>query len=180
MSKLYAPFILFLLIVLQGVTQSFIPASAIEAGWIIVSHSVFSFLILFKLFYDLENTYYSLIWALVAGLMIDIVYTDIIGVYMFTYVVMIYFVHGMRKWLQANFYVSILLAIVSLGLVDFILYFIYQLIDIAHMELAEYVSFRLLPTLGVNSILFLIFYLLFRNALMRWSIDRFDVKQSTT
>ncbi|WP_440895991.1 rod shape-determining protein MreD [Amphibacillus sp. Q70] len=180
MSRVYLPLILTLLIVLQGVAVQLVPTSISEAGWIVVIHSVFLFLVLLKLFYDLENTYYVLIFAILSGLIIDIVYTDIIGVYMFSYAIMIYFVHGMRRLLHANFYVATVLTFVSVGFVDFLLYFIYQFVGVTRMELTSYLYYRLIPTLSVNMILFFILYLLFKKKLIKWSNERFDQKQSTS
>lgn len=178
MSRIYLPLILALLIIIQGVTTSLIPTSFVTAGWMIVIHSGFLFLVLVKLFYDLETTYYALLAAVFVGLIIDIIYTDIIGVYMFSYAIMIYFVHGMRKFLQTNFYVSTLLTIVSLGLVDFLLYLIYHFIDVTQMEISDYFYFRLIPTIAVNMVLFFILYLFFKRVLIKWSDERFELEKS--
>lgn len=178
MSRIYLPLILVLLIILQGATASLIPASFVAAGWIVVIHSGFLFLVLVKLFYDLETTYYALLAAVFLGLIIDIIYTDIIGVYMFSYAIMIYFVHGMRKLLQTNFYVGTLLTVVSLGLVDFLLYLIYRFIDVTQMEMSDYFYFRLIPTIAVNMVLFFILYLFFKRVLIKWSDERFELEKS--
>ncbi|MBU5593597.1 rod shape-determining protein MreD [Amphibacillus sp. MSJ-3] len=178
MSRVYLPLILTLLIVLQGAAVQLVPTSISEAGWIVVIHSVLLFLILLKLFYDLENTYYVLIFAILSGLIIDIIYTDIIGVYMFSYSILVFFVHGMRKVLHANFYVATMLTFVSIGVVDFLLYLIYQFIGVVRMDLTVYLSHRLMPTLIVNMILFFLFYLLLKKRLVKWSNERFDHKQS--
>ncbi|GAA4064599.1 rod shape-determining protein MreD [Amphibacillus indicireducens] len=179
MSRIYLPLILALLIILQGATANLIPASFDAAGWIVVIHGCFLFLVLIKLFYDLETTYYALLAALFVGLIIDIIYTDIIGVYMFSYALMIYFVHGMRKILQTNFYVATLLTAVSLGLVDSLLYFIYHFIGVTQMEMSDYFYYRLMPTVAINLILFFVLYLLFRKTLIKWSDERFDLEKST-
>jgi len=180
MSRIYIPLILILLIILQGATANFIPNSALEAGLIIVIHAVFLFLVMIKLYYDLETTYYALLGAVFSGLIIDIIYTDIIGVYMFSYALMIYFVHGMRKWLQSNFYVASLLTLISVSLVDFLLYLLYYFIDVTQMEISEYFKFRMFPTLAINMVLFFIFYLIFKKVLIRWSNDRFEGENSTS
>lgn len=179
MSRIYLPLILILLIVFQGVTVQLVPPIFAQNDLIVVVHTVFLFLVLFKLFYDLENTYNALILAIFSGLIIDIIYTDIIGVYMFSYGVMIYFVHGMRRLLHTNFYTATLITLLSVGFVDFSLYFIYQLIGITQMELIEYLSNRLIPTLTINMIIFFIFYLLFKKKLVQWSNERFNQKGST-
>lgn len=178
MSRIYLPLILVLLIILQGATANLIPESLVAAGWVVVIHAGFLFLVLVKLFYDLETTYYAFLAALFVGLIIDIIYTDIIGVYMFSYAIMIYFVHGMRKLLQTNFYVATLLTVVSLGLADFLLYFIYHFIGVTQMEMSDYFYYRLMPTVAINLILFFILYLLFRKTLIKWSDDRFDLEKS--
>ncbi|WP_067837399.1 rod shape-determining protein MreD [Amphibacillus sediminis] len=179
MSRIAPPLILLLLLILQGGVSLLIPASISEAGLIIVIHSVFLFLLLLVMFYDLEDTYYALFFAILSGLLIDIVYTSIIGVYMFSYAIITYFFHGMRKLLHANFYVALILMIIGVGLVDSLLYFIYQFIGVTNMGIADYLSHRLMPTLFVNLLVFLIFYLIFKRKLVKWSNDRFDPKRST-
>src|SRR5699024_8096787 len=114
------------------------------------------------------------VFAILAGIIIDIVYTDMLGVYMFSYAIMVYFVHGMRKLLHANFYTSILLAFISVGLVEYMLYLIYHFVGVTGMTLTVYLTNRLLPTLGVNMIVFVIFYLIFKKKLVEWSYERFN------
>lgn len=179
MSRLYLPLLLLFLLVLQGVVFNFIPNNLIQAGWMFIVHWVFIFLVLFTLFYDLEDTYYSVFFAILFGLMIDVVYTSVIGVYMFSYAIVIYFVHGLRKILHANFYVAFLLSIVSVGLVDFIIYLIYTFIGISDMGMDTYFVYRLLPTIAINLFSFIILHVMFKKKLVRWSNQRFDVKSST-
>ncbi|MBM7541780.1 rod shape-determining protein MreD [Amphibacillus cookii] len=179
MSRVYLPLILLFLLVMQGAMIELIPARFDELGWLIVIHSVFLFLVLFTMFYDLENTYYALFFAILFGFLIDAVYTNILGVYMFSYAISIYFVHGMRKLLHANFYVASLLAFVGVGLVDFLLYLIYYATDVTQMHMTDYLMNRMIPTMVVNLIIFLIFYALFKRKLVKWSKERFDEKRST-
>ncbi|SEO36083.1 rod shape-determining protein MreD [Amphibacillus marinus] len=178
MSRLYLPFILLLLIALQGTTAAFIPNFLLEHGWIIVFHSVFVFLVLFTLFYDLEHTYYSLFFAILSGVLIDIVYTSVVGVYMFSYAITIYFVHGMRKLLHANFFVALLLTVVGIAMADYVLYFIYLFTGFTNIEALDYFYYRMLPTVLINTLIFLLFYLIFKRKLVKWSELRFEKKGS--
>lgn len=179
MSRLYLPLMLLFLVVLQGAAFNFIPLIAIEAGLMLVVHWTFTFLVLFTLFYDLEKTYYSIFFAILFGLMIDIVYTNVIGVYMFTYGLVIYFVHAMRKFLHANFFVAILLTLASISLVDLSIYVIYSFIGISGMEITQYFLYRLIPTVIMNTVFFIVFYLVFKRKLVRWSKERFGSKSSS-
>ena len=108
MSRLFPPLMLFGLIILQGINFLFIPDSFEASGFIVTIHGVFVFLIMIGLYYDEETSYYSLLYAIINGLILDIVYSPVIGVYMFSYAVVMYVVHHLRKVLHVNFYVCLL------------------------------------------------------------------------
>ncbi|GGM27342.1 hypothetical protein GCM10011351_11470 [Paraliobacillus quinghaiensis] len=178
MSRLFLPLFLLLLLVLEGVALDFIPSQIIENDWILVAHWLFIFLVLMTLFYDLEHTYYSVLFAIIFGLMVDIVYTNVIGVYMFMYGFTIYFVHGMSKMLHTNFFVAFLLSAVGISVVDFGIYLIYSFIGISQMDSSVYFTNRLLPSLVANLIFFLILYVSLKKKMVKWSKERFDIKKS--
>src|SRR5690625_6724150 len=85
MKRLYLPLILFLFMVLEGVALELLPAKLVMSNSIIVPHWVFIFLAFIAVFFDEENTYYSVLYAVIFGLLIDVVYTGVLGVYMFSY-----------------------------------------------------------------------------------------------
>ena len=93
MKRLYLPLILFLFIVLEGVALDLLPVQLLSAQTLIVPHWVFIILIFIVIFYDKEDTYYSIVYAVIFGLLIDIVYTGILGIYMFSYGFGIYIIH---------------------------------------------------------------------------------------
>src|SRR5699024_950877 len=106
------------------------------------------------IFYERDTTYFSIIYAFVFGLLIDVVYTGVLGVYMFTYAFVIYLVHGLRKVFQGNIYVSLLLGIMSVILADTAIHVIYSAAGIIDMGWSDYAINRLLPTV-VSNIVFL-------------------------
>lgn len=176
MSRIYIPLLLLFLFVIEGIGYDFIPNAMLQQDWLLVAHWAFIFIILMGLFYDLEKTYYSILAAIIIGLMRDIIYTDIIGVYMFAYGLVIYFIHGVRKVLHANFFVTLLLVIVGVTLVDSGVSFAYYSIGINKMMLTDYLVSRLLPTLGFNILFFCLLYPVFKNRLSAWSDNRFSNK----
>lgn len=178
MARIYIPLLLLFLFVIEGVAYDLIPETMLDKGWLIVAHWAFLFLILMALFYDLEHTYYSILAAIIIGLVTDIVYTDIIGVYMFAYGLVIYFVHGIRKVLHANFIVAVFLMIVGVVLADSGTSFVYSFIGVNNMQLTNYLLYRLLPTVIANMLAFIVLYLLFKNRLISWSTDVFDRKST--
>ncbi|MFB1051670.1 rod shape-determining protein MreD [Paraliobacillus sp. JSM ZJ581] len=178
MSRIYIPLLLLFLFIMEGIAYDFIPAAVLQKDWLFIANWAFIFLILMALFYDLEHTYYSVLAAIIIGLMRDIIYTDIIGVYMFAYGLVIYFIHGLRKVLHANFLVTLLLVISGLVLVDSGVSFVYYSIGINNMSIINYLSYRILPTLGYNLIAFFALYPIFKKQFLKWSEQRFASKGS--
>src|SRR5690625_3362132 len=85
MSRIYLPLILFLLLVLQGVAVDLLPRFLVSGQTFIISHWVFVILIYITIYYDDNLSFNAVVYGVIFGLLIDIVYTNVLGVYMFTY-----------------------------------------------------------------------------------------------
>lgn len=174
MKRLLLPLILFLLLVFEGVAIDFLPAKFIGAEIMIIPHWVLIFLILISIFYDQETTIYAIIYGVIFGLLIDVVYTSVLGVYMFTYPLGAYIAHLLKRILQTNIYMTIVIAIVVLSTVEITLIFIYSLVGIADPISWGFLEYRLLPTVIANIIILLILYPLFSKRLTRWKLEQID------
>ncbi|WP_226036538.1 rod shape-determining protein MreD [Aquibacillus saliphilus] len=173
MQKFYLPLLLLVLLVLEGVALDFLPISLI-GDWIVVPHWLLVLLVLVTIFYDKENTYNSIIHAIIFGLLIDIVYTNVLGVYMFIYAITIYSIHELKKILHTNYFVALLMTIIAVGIADIGIYFIYFFIGAIELFWKEYLMIRLIPTLIANILFFLICYPFVKRKLVKWTIERFD------
>ncbi|MFD1018905.1 rod shape-determining protein MreD [Thalassobacillus hwangdonensis] len=169
MPRILLPVFLLLLLVFQGMAMSLLPTEIVYSELLVTPHWVLALLVLISLFFDEDRTYYSLLYAVIFGLLIDIVYTNVLGVYMFTYGIVIYTVHGIRKVLQGNLFVALLLGIFALVLTETILYVLYYFIQVTTTGWQVFLSHRLLPTVVANLVFFLILYPLIRGRLMKWS-----------
>src|SRR5699024_5740440 len=145
MKRFYIPFSLFLLLAFKGVAIDLLPTKLLESKLILIPHCVFVFLVL-----------------------IDIVYTDIVGVYMFSYAVGIYIVYVLKKLLHTNFFVTIILTIVGISISEILISIIYSVIGITYLNVDEYVMYRLIPTILSNVIFVIILYPLAKRHLMQW------------
>lgn len=161
--------ILFLLLIFEGIALKLLPEMLININLLIVPHWVFIFLVLMALFYDRSITYYSIIYACFFGLLVDVVYTNVLGVYMFAYPVAIYVIYLLKGVFHTNFYTSILMTTIGLCVTEIIIHFIYLTVDITDMLWLDSVVNRLLPTILANIILLIILYPLFKNMLYRLS-----------
>ncbi|AUJ26131.1 MULTISPECIES: rod shape-determining protein MreD [Virgibacillus] len=172
MKRAYLPLILLLILVLQGVSLELLPGNLLKSDWLIVSHWVFIFLVFIAVFYDNESTHYSVLYALIFGLLIDIVYTSTLGVYMFSYASTIYLIYGLKKLLHGNILVVALLGIVGLVVSDGMIYLIYSVVALTDMPWSMYLTNRLLPTIGSNLIFLFVLYPLFAKKLTNWGKDQ--------
>ncbi|WP_206207823.1 rod shape-determining protein MreD [Virgibacillus profundi] len=172
MKRLYLPLFLFLFLILEGVALELLPASLIMSDYLIVPHWVFIFLVYLAIFYDEENTYFSVVYALAFGLLIDIVYTGILGVYMFSYGLITYIIHGVKKVLHGNFYVTVLLGLMGLALADISINGIFIVVGISDMLWKDYFTYRLLPTVISNLVFLLVLYPVMVKRLIRWSKEQ--------
>ncbi|WP_226583372.1 rod shape-determining protein MreD [Halobacillus litoralis] len=169
MSRYIIALICLFLLVMQGMAMSMLPAKLVYSDLLMTPHWIFIFLLIIAIFYDKDDTYHAVWYGLVFGLLIDVVYTGVLGVYMVTYTLVIYLVHGLNKWVHANFIAASLLAIIGVLLTDTILYVIYSFVQITSMTWGDYLLLRLLPTLAANMIFFILLYPLVKERVYFWS-----------
>lgn len=172
MKRLIFPVILFLLLVSEGIALDLLPAALTSSDTLIVPHWVLIFLILIGLFYDSDETFFSIIYGIVFGLLIDIVYSGILGVYMFVYPFSLYIAHLLKRLLQTNLHMTILIAIISMIVVEILLLFIYTVVGIVETTPSLFIVHRLLPTLLANVLFIIPLYLLSARTLKNWSQEQ--------
>ncbi|ELK45705.1 rod shape-determining protein MreD [Halobacillus sp. ACCC02827] len=168
MSRYYIPLICLFLLVMQGMAMSLLPAKLVYSDLLMTPHWILIFLFLVTIFYDKDDTYHAVWYGLVFGLLMDVVYTGVLGVYMITYTLVIYIVHGLNKLVHANFFAASILAVVGVALCDTILYVVYSFVQITSMGWGDYLLLRLLPTLAANMIFFILLYPLLKERVYTW------------
>lgn len=168
MKHLYLPLILFLFVVFEGVALDLLPVQLLNTQMLLVPHWVLVVLIFIAILYDTEDTNYSIVYGIIFGLLIDIVYTGILGVYMFSYGFVIYMMYELRKLVHTNFYAISVIGIIGISLADLFIHAIYAVLGFADMVWSEYFILRLLPTALANLVFLMMFYPLFRRAFTNW------------
>ncbi|WP_085991783.1 rod shape-determining protein MreD [Oceanobacillus senegalensis] len=168
MKRIYIPLFLFLFLILEGIAIQFLPSNFLLRDSLMVPHWILILLIFISVFFDRTHTYYALLYAVIFGLLVDIVYTGILGVYMFSYALVIYIIHVLKKFLQGNFFVTFLFSILGLILSDYVITFIYNLVGIIEVNWDNYWLNRLVPTVTLNLAFFLIFYPILSKRLYKW------------
>lgn len=172
MKRLYLPLILFVVVVLEGVALNLLPPSMVKGSIFIIPHWALIVLLYFALFYDRQNTYYSVIYAGVFGLLIDIVYTSVLGVYMFAYALVIFMVHSIRNRFHGNLLSVFILGLVGISLADAIIHTVYSLAGLSSISWNLYLLHRLLPTVLANLLFLIAAYPFLARRLERWQQEQ--------
>lgn len=170
MIRFYIPLILFSFTVLEGVSLKLLPNRLVYADSILIPHWVFIFLICVVIFFEREEEYTSIYYAVIFGLMIDILYTDILGVYMFTYAITIYMIKGISRLLQDNLLSAIIFSVVGLVMMEVLIQLFYIVIGVIQVQWKEYISLRLLPSIMANIVFLLVIYPIVAKWLSNWKI----------
>lgn len=171
MKRLYLPLILLLFVVLEGVALDLLPIQLINTQTLIVPHWVLIILIFIVIFYDHEETYYSIVYGIIFGLLIDIVYTGILGIYMFSYGFGVYIIHELKKLIHTNFYTITIIGMLGIILADVLIHTMYSVIGFTDTLWKDYLVFRLVPTVLANLIILIVLYPFFKKRLVSWSSE---------
>ena len=166
--------ITFLILVSEGVALELLPTVLTSSATLIVPHWLLVFLVLINLFYDTNETYFSIYLGIVFGLLIDIVYTGILGAYMFTYPFTLYLIHLLKRFVQSNLTMSVMIVTISIVVTEVCLYVIYFIIGLIHIPLSAFSIDRLLPTVLANIIFFVPLYFIFKRRLEKWRDKELD------
>ncbi|ALC81852.1 MULTISPECIES: rod shape-determining protein MreD [Bacillus] len=96
------------------------------------------------------NQRHAVVYGLIFGLLYDINYTQILGVYMFGYAALCYLLSKAFKVLQTNAFVVIVLSVIAVAVLEFYVYGVQLVITPSILSFNAFVIERLLPTLALN------------------------------
>src|SRR5699024_3880092 len=182
---------LFLILVIEGIAIDFLPQFLAKTNLLITPHWIFMFLLLMTFKFDTNNTFYAVIYGAFFGILVDIVYSDVLGIYMFIYPFVIYLVHISKHFLHTNFYILFIIVSVSLLVVEFffymlliiasasllvvevLLFIVYSFVLSLDLSQAYFLFNRYIPTLIANLLFLLLLYVLFSGMMERWRRDLF-------
>jgi rod shape-determining protein MreD len=166
-KKLILPLLLTFLFVLESVFVDLLPSTLFNVDRLFIPHFVMITLIFIVVYY---NHLLGLIYAIVFGLFFDIVYTEIIGVYMFAYPIISYVLTKAVKVLQTNIFIISFLSIVGVALLEFYVYGVNLIIGFTDMNITSFLNNRLFSTLVINSVFVIIICYPFKRLLQRISV----------
>ena len=154
MKRLILPLTAFLFFIMEGSFANLLAGNIFGGDKIIVPRFIMILVALITI-YGSRRT--GMVYGFILGIMYDVVYTEILGIYMFMLPFFAYLIARIMRVLQSNLLVTILTSLVFIMLLEVIVYQINILIGFAHMEFNAFLKIRLVPTLLLNLAFLIVF-----------------------
>ena len=153
MKKFLLPLLFLFLFILESLFVQYVPTDLLGDNKIIAPHFLFAALLFLTIFVSRKQ---GIIYAAIFGLLFDIVYIEIIGIYLFLFPFIAYLVSKILNILQNNFMVAILITIVGIALLEVGVYEMDHLIHVTDIDFMSFLHLRFYPTLILNALFVII------------------------
>ncbi|WP_100333351.1 rod shape-determining protein MreD [Bacillus alkalisoli] len=148
MRRYFLPVIIIFLFVFESLAIDFFPLHSLHEDWIIAPRFVLIALIFITIYGGL---YFGIVYSLVFGFLIDIVYTGIMGIYIFSFTLVAYGAFLLMRIIHNHALVAVFAAVISVVFVEYTAYNIHSIIGSTRMMHDQFLYTRLLPTLLFNA-----------------------------
>ncbi|MCM3388079.1 rod shape-determining protein MreD [Ureibacillus chungkukjangi] len=152
MIRFLIPFVAVVLFLLEPEFALFSPISWGDQTLILVPRFVILYLIFISIYYSKKR---ACLYGLIFGLLYDVFYIDIIGLYSFLYPLVCFVAGSTVKFIHQHLSVTTILSVVLVALMEAFLYYFFSFIQFTTIPVSDFLSNRLLPTIIAN-LLFLI------------------------
>lgn len=173
MIRFILPLIALVLFFLEPVFGLFSPLQLDGDYYYIVPRFLLMFLIFVTVFY---NTKHAMAYGLIFGLLYDVFFIDIIGLYSFLYPILCLIAGYIVKSVHRNLLVATGLTLSLTALFEFILYLFFSLISEISMPLEVFLTSRLVPTMIANSLFLVMLGWVFKSLIVARLLERENSK----
>lgn len=154
MIRFLLPFIIFALFIFEGTIFQVFSPERFGSDWIVIPRFAFLFVIVISIFLGRTT---GIIYALSLGFFEDVIYTHILGIYMFSMALVAYLLGFTYKIFQKNIFLLVTTAIFGSILLDYLVYGIHFMIGVTDLIHEQFFYERLLPSLIANSVFIILF-----------------------
>lgn len=173
MIRYILPLIALVLFFLEPVFGLFSPLQLDGVYYYIVPRFLLMFLIFVTVYYDTRHAMY---YGLFFGLLYDVFFIDIIGLYSFLYPMICLITGYVVKSVHRNLLVATLLTLVLTALFEFVLYLFFSVISVISMPADVFLTTRLLPTMIANSLFLVMLGWVFKSLIVARLLERENSK----
>lgn len=159
MMRFLVPIISVLLFYMEPIFGLFSPIEIGDSFYILVPRFLIIYLIFVSIYYDRKR---AMIYGLIFGLLYDVFFIDIIGLYSFIYPLMCLVASLISKYVYQNLLVATILTLILVGTVELLLFLFYTFIGIKSLTYTDFYQFNLLPTMIANLVFIAMFGWIFK------------------
>jgi rod shape-determining protein MreD len=165
MHKILLAFFTYLIFVSEGtIIQVFLP-NHLDGEMEVVPRFVLIIICFIAIFLSQKI---AIVYGLTFGLLYDLTYTDLIGVYAFGMAFTTYFVTFLSRFFHGNIFIVLVINLLAITLLEFYIYGVYLLIGLATIPYDPFLNNRLIPTLILNGCFVLLIFFPFRKWLLSY------------
>lgn len=169
MIRYLLPLIGLALFFLEPVFGLFSPLQVDGEYYYIVPRFLLMFLIFVTVYYNPKS---AMIYGLVFGLLYDVFFIDIIGLYAVLYPLMCLIAGYIVKSVHRNLLVATAATIALTVIFEFILYLFFSFISLISMPVDIFLTTRLLPTMIANSLFLIMLGWAFKTVIVARLLER--------
>lgn len=168
MKRFVLPLILSFVFLLESSFVDLVPADIFHKENVFVPRFLFLLIAFITVYF---NKPIGLLYGAIFGLLYDIVYTEVLGVYLFLFTLVVYLISWASRILQTNIFVISLLSLIGIFALEFCVYGVNLVIGTTTISIERFLQIRILPTLLINSIFILVFAFPFKKLLGKLHIE---------
>lgn len=152
MVRFLIPFTAVVLFLLEPEFAKFSPLNFGDKTIFLVPRFLILYLIFISIYYSRKR---AVVYGLIFGLLYDVFYIDIIGLYSVLYPLVCFLAGWSIKFIHQHLIITTILAVLLVTFMEIVLYQFFFIIDFTSMPFSAFFNNRLLPTIVAN-LLFLL------------------------
>ena len=153
MKKFLLPLLFLFLFILESLYVQYVPVEILGRNRIVTPHFLFAALLFLTIYVGKKQ---GIIYAAIFGLLFDIVYIEVIGIYLFLYPFICYLVSKIMHIMQTNIVIAFLVSLLGIALLEVGVYEMDYLIHVTNLDFMSFINLRFYPTLIINAIFIII------------------------
>jgi rod shape-determining protein MreD len=151
-KKFLLPLLFLFLFIFESIVIQFWPGDSFDSR-ILAPRFLFAALAFLTIYVGKKQ---GIIYAAVFGLLFDVVYVEVIGIYFFLYPFICYLITKLMQVINTNIIVAFLVSMLGIALLEVGVYELNYLIHVTDMEFMDFVNLRFYPTLILNAVFLVI------------------------
>ncbi|GGE75683.1 rod shape-determining protein MreD [Priestia taiwanensis] len=161
MKRYFLPVLFVVLFVSEGVFASIFPVVSVGKDVILVPYFLFIGILFMSAYYNQMQAFY---YGLIFGFLFDLVYTEVLGVYVFVFPILAFGFARAMKVLHSHLVIVSVLSLIAINILEYYVYGFTLLIGKSEMAATPFLLYRLFPSLLLN----LVFLVLFAKPLQNY------------